>query len=151
MIVDTVKNMPLYYKTLPQLETVKNFVDGFAAAEKKTGRYDLDGERLFVNASSYVTSPETDKLLEAHRKYADVQVMISGREYIGWSPLEGLREEKEEFSKGGDIAFYSGAVSTKTLLEENTFVMLLPGDAHMPCVKVDEAEPVLKLVFKVLL
>ncbi len=152
MIVDTVENMKLYYPALPQLKEVYGFVAEYLAQPKPAGKYVIDGDSLFVNVCEYTTSQPQGKLPEAHRKYADVQVVVSGRECIGWAPLSTLTEQTEEFSKGGDIGFYSGKTQIDTVLEAGCFALLLPQDAHMPCVAVDGAEcEVTKLVFKILL
>lgn len=73
--------------------------------------------------------------LEAHRKYADLQAVLEGEERIDWVPLGSLREESEEYSKGGDIAFYSGGEHMRVTLSAGEFLILFPGDAHKPCIR----------------
>jgi YhcH/YjgK/YiaL family protein len=106
---------------------------------------------LSAGVQSYETQPAEGRLFEAHRKYIDLQVVLSGREYIGWAPLSELKEESEKFSKGGDIAFYSGDCRINTTLNSDYFALLYPQDAHMPCTQIDGAEHVRKVVFKIML
>lgn len=46
-----------------------------------------------------------------------------------------LKEESEEYSKGGDIAFYSGDEHMRVTLSAGEFLILFPGDAHKPCIR----------------
>ena len=60
---------------------------------------------------------------------------LEGEERIDWAPLGSLREESEEYSKGGDIAFYSGDEHMRVTLSAGEFLILFPGDAHKPCIR----------------
>ena len=42
------------------------------------GKYDLMGDKLFVRMQEYATNPLEASLWEAHRKYIDIQFMLSG-------------------------------------------------------------------------
>ncbi len=148
MIFDTVKNMKFYSKMMPELETIQKFVLDFAAGKKENRRYDLDGDKLFVSPSVYMPKEHEGAEYESHIKYADVQVMIKGKEYIGVAPLEDCKVTKP-FEDGGDIAFYTSEKGSLCLLEEGYFLVLYPQDAHMPCLKVEDGTEVTKLVFKV--
>lgn len=148
MIFDTVKNMKLYSKIMPELETIQKFVLDFAAGKKENRRYDLDGDKLFVTPSVYFPKEHKGAEYESHIKYADVQVMIKGEEYIGVAPLESC-EVTKPFEDGGDIAFYTGEKGSLCRLSEGSFMVFYPQDAHMPCLKAEENKEVTKLVFKV--
>ena len=106
MIIDKFENLPLYFSCLPGLDRAAEFLAGENIAD---GHYEIDGEKIFANVSSYEPKEfNGDMRFEAHRKYADLQAVLEGEERIDWAPLGSLKEEREEYSKGGDIAFYSG-------------------------------------------
>jgi biofilm protein TabA len=150
MVVDKIKNLSLYYPLLECLPKVQKFLDDFKKAPLPDGKHVIDGERLFALIQRYETKPAEGRQPEAHRKYIDLQYAFSGRENIGWAPLSELKEETEEFSKGGDIAFYSGKTQIWVTLNAGYFAMLYPEDAHLPCIQVDGPETVGKIVFKIL-
>ena len=52
------------------------------------GRHPIDGEAIFALVSTYETEPEGARSFEAHRKYIDVQYLLSGREIIHWAGRE---------------------------------------------------------------
>lgn len=150
MIVDKIENIGLYKTVLDGLGKAGDFVNGFYKKPGEPGKYVLDGEKVFASVSTYETKPREGALLEAHRKYADLQAVISGEELIGWSILDTLKEESESFSTGGDIAFYSGETMLDVVLPAGYFVLLLPEDAHMPCLQTPKgAGSVTKIVVKI--
>ena len=109
-------------------------------------RYEVDGDDLFFFVQSYESNPSNDTP-EAHRKYIDIQCVLSGGEIMGVAPLEEMTEEVEA-RPDNDIWFYHGATDTVTLLP-GRFAVLFPGDAHAPGVAVDAPAPVRKVVVKV--
>ncbi len=149
MIVDKIENLSLYYPLLDCLPQVQKFLADFEKEPLPDGKHVIDGEKLFALIQRYETKPVEDRLPEAHRKYIDLQFAFSGRESIGWAPMTELKEEKEEFSKGGDIAFYSGKIQIWVTLNAGYFALLFPGDAHLPCTQVEGPETVGKIVFKI--
>ncbi|MBE6755960.1 MAG: DUF386 domain-containing protein [Ruminococcaceae bacterium] len=149
MIFDTLKNMNYYVKMMPELEEIKSFLGEYMKGEMSMERIDLDGDRLFASPATYVPKNHEGAEYESHVKYADVQVVLKGKEYIGVTPLDTCTVTKP-FEDGGDIAFYTSETGTLCLLEEGYFLVLYPQDAHMPCLKVDDSgEEVTKIVFKV--
>ena len=148
MIFDTIKNMDYYVKMMPELEQIQKFIEDYTKGEMKMERIDLDGDNLFVSPATYFPKEHEGAEYESHIKYADVQVVLKGREYIGVAPLEDCTVTKP-FTDGGDIAFYTSEKGSLCLVEAGYFLVLYPQDAHMPCLKVEDGEEVTKLVFKV--
>jgi YhcH/YjgK/YiaL family protein len=113
------------------------------------GRYEVDGDNLFFIADEYDSKPEAEGRLEAHRKYLDIQFIVSGREWIGCRDLEGLKLETP-YNPDKDIAFYTRAEPmTRVDMETGTFCILWPHEAHMPGRMFDKPVPVKKIVVKV--
>ena len=113
------------------------------------GRYEVDGERLFYSLQSYTNKPANDTP-EAHRRYIDIQFLISGREWMDVAPLEDMTEVVESRPEG-DIWLHRGPASGRMLLAGDRFAVLWPGDAHAPGIAVNgQPEPCRKCVVKVL-
>lgn len=149
MIVDRIENLKLYYPVLNGLKEASEFVEKFYNEPSDSGRYDIDGERIFANVQSYMTKSREGAQFESHKKYVDLQAVISGKEIISWAPVEGLKVESESFSTGGDIAFYSGETIMDAHLPAGYFALLFPDDAHMPCLSDGESAQVTKIVVKI--
>ena len=108
------------------------------------GRYEVNDDLYFM-LQSYETKPKNE-FPESHRKYVDIQYVLSGTEVIG----VGAIEEMEQLDAIPERDFYSnrGPVDHITV-SAGKFVVLWPQDAHAPGIAVFEPEPVRKCVVKV--
>ena len=146
----------MLYGTLKHLDSYKGIHPGvmrgleilrdtdFSKLEDK--RYEVEGDDLYFFIQSYETK-EVNDTPEAHRKYVDIQFLISGRERMGVGPLEEMTEEVKAKPEG-DIWFYHGPLD-EIRLEGDRFAVLWPEDAHAPCIAVDGPEPCRKCVVKI--
>ena len=119
------------YTQIPGLEEAAAFLQ--TADTLPCGEYPLSGGN-FVRIQEYETRPEEECRWEAHRSYADLQVILQGKEKIGWTPLEQAGEG-QEYDPDGDIQFFKGNVKSSAVLvmERGVFALFLPQDAHRPC------------------
>lgn len=147
MIIDTIENAKNYYYL------GKNFQKGFEFLlnnnlEKfENGKYEIDGENLYISIQDYHTKPENEGKFEAHKAYADIQFIITGQEKLGYTNLKNCKPTTD-YNQENDITFLEGKGDFVTATK-NTFLIFLPQDAHMPCISIDETEYVKKAVVKV--
>ncbi len=147
MIVDKLTNASLYapagsrfakafeFLRRPDLETLAN------------GRYELDGDKVFALVQSYNTTPREQGKFEAHRKYIDVQFVVSGDECMGYANLADLKVTKE-YDEKDDYLLAAGQADF-VRVRPGMFTIFHPQDAHIPCSAVDKPSPVKKVVVKV--
>jgi YhcH/YjgK/YiaL family protein len=112
------------------------------------GRYELEGSDLFVSVDEYVTKNETDTRLEAHRKYADIQYIISGVEKIGIVALYKTNVTVA-YNEERDICFLESEHQSLLSASPDRYFIFFPHDAHRPCLKAGENALVKKVVIKV--
>ncbi len=148
MIYDTLAHLSAYHGIHPRVMRGLELLRDRDFSKEPDGKLEIEGDKLFCLLQSYETRPFNNKS-EAHRHYADIMMMLSGREKIGVAPLERLTDTGER--PGGDIRFYRGE-TFPVLLEGDRFVVLFPGDGHAPGMAVDgKPEAVRKCVVKVCL
>lgn len=75
--------------------------------------------------------------LEAHRRHADIQVLLGGRESIGWSPLDLGALPDTAWDPVADLQFFAGAPQVWLHLRPGQFALFLPTDLHLPLVGED--------------
>ena len=147
MIYDTLEHLEAYRGIHPGVMRGLELLRDTDVSQWEVGRHDIDGDKLFVLVQSYDSKVE-NHTPEAHKKYIDIQYLVSGQELMGVAPLEEMTEEVEA-RPDGDIWFYHGPGSN-ILLGGTRFVALWPQDAHAPCIAVDgKPMPCLKCVVKV--
>lgn len=114
------------------------------------GRVDIDGDAVFANVQEYDTVPAEEKQLEAHRRYYDVQFVVSGEEVMQYAPLEGLAKV-QPFDEDADFGLYCTPERPSSIvLRAGDVAVLAPEDAHKPGCALDTPCCVRKIVVKVL-
>ena len=114
------------------------------------GRVDIDGDAVFANVQEYDTVAASEKQLEAHRGYYDVQFVVSGQELLQYAQLGGL-PECQPFDEENDFGLYETPEQcTNVVLRAGDLAVLAPEDAHKPgCTLGCEPCHVRKIVVKV--
>ena len=138
----------LYFQNPDRWNKAFQFLSEQNLAELEKGRYELAGANLFVNVDEYITRNEKDVLFEAHKKYADIQVLVFGEEKIGVLPLESTTVTIP-YAEEKDIMFLTADTENYRNAEPGKFFLFFPQDAHRPTVKSVENSPVMKIVVKV--
>lgn len=134
MILGHLNDTERYEALHPRLREVFAYLREHNLANELAGRIELDGDRLFINRDDVVTASAEERLLECHRRYLDVQILLEGRERIGWSPLCSCHEVAQPYDEVRDIAFYSDRPQTYIEMAVGGFVLFYPEDAHAPLV-----------------
>lgn len=111
-------------------------------------RYELNNED-YVNVESYTTQLFSERKYESHRRFIDIQYIISGEENIIVTHTDNL-ETNTPYSDENDITFYkNNYTGTDNIINSGEMIILEPNDGHMPCVAVDKPSYVKKAVFKI--
>lgn len=121
-------------------------------ADQPDGTIEIDGKDVFAIIQSYETKQERDApRFEAHRKYIDIQFLLSGRELMGWAPLAALTVD-EPYDDSKDILFGTVPETNRsfTSFTAGQAIILHPSDAHAPGLAEGASQPVKKVVVKLL-
>ncbi len=118
------------------------------AKNAATGRHELENG-AYVNVQEYTTKARSETKYESHKKFIDIQLILSGKELIAVTPIEKMKVSEEYSEKNDVMFFHSNDECTDFVLETGDFLILYPKDVHMPCVCVNEKSFVRKIVVKV--
>ncbi|MEW6600374.1 MAG: YhcH/YjgK/YiaL family protein [Nitrospirota bacterium] len=147
MIFDKIENFRQYVCVHDHFIDILRFLEAMPISDRPDGKHEINDKGAYVSIETYETKNISDCFIECHRKFIDVQVIISGIERIGVchrSACEALpyNEEKDFQKLEGDTDLLT--------LSSGGFMIFYPDDAHMPKVKHGTApERVRKAVFKV--
>lgn len=149
MLVDRLDSAGMYGGLGERIATGLALLREESVRTAAPGRHEVQGEDLFFVVESYQTRPVEEGRLEIHRRYLDIQYVVSGRECIGYHPFDGLIEQ-QSYDGQKDIAFYTlnGALS-RLILHAGMFAIFWPHEPHMPGRTADIPEKVQKIVVKV--
>ncbi len=149
MIVDHLSHIDPYAAIDPLLAAGLRFLCDEDLPRLPLGRADIDGDRVYALVQEYRTRAEADCRWESHRRYRDVQFIVSGIERIGVSQLSRV-QLVTPYDEARDVAFYAGAGDSVTL-HAGMLAVLWPHDIHRPQVAAGAPSEVRKIVLKVAL
>jgi len=149
MIIDRLDNWNIYFKKESALYEGIEFILKQFTENMQDGRYEINGSDVYAMVQSYHTENSKNKKMESHRRYIDIQYIVSGRELIEWVPVSGLYPAGQ-YSEEKDVVFYDDCEEASSLiLAPGFFAVFYPHDAHRPGCVVDKPESVRKIVIKV--
>jgi YhcH/YjgK/YiaL family protein len=145
MIFDQLSNASLY-TTLHPL-----FAEGFTfirqrGAEAAPGRYELPGG-AYALVQEYDSKPAEGARFEAHRRFIDIQYLVSGEEILYYAPLDRLAAG--EYLPDKDMQPLDG-LGMPLHAQAGDFAIFYPADAHMPSRQTARGPaPVKKVIIKI--
>lgn len=150
MIVTNIACIEEQLRFTPGLKKAIDFLRHTDLERLLDGRTEIDGNRVFALVQRYQTMSGGAPNFERHRKYIDIQVIISGVEVIGWTHGDCM-EVTDPYDEIKDICFGKVAPGTWTpvRLEAGQLAVLWPSDAHAPKQASGVPAKVSKIVVKV--
>jgi YhcH/YjgK/YiaL family protein len=148
MIIDQLKNISHYQNLSPNFVQAIKFLEETDLNSLPIGRHRINGDNIFANIDEYETKEIEKVEWEAHKKYIDIQILLTGEEKIGYTHLE-LLQIKKEYNEDKDIMFFNGA-GEYLILKTGSFAVFFPHDAHRPGLISRQKMKVKKMVIKVL-
>lgn len=105
------------------------------------------GEGISCTVSRYETVREEAGVWEAHRRYADLQCVLSGEEKIGIAQTDQSRIT--DYLEERDFLSLEGEATAWVTLKPGMALCLFPNDAHMVKIQTKDSAFVTKAVFKI--
>jgi len=145
MILDNLSNLRKYEGVISGAEKIAAFLKENDATALTAGRHDLS-DGIYVNVLDLNNGENTT--YEAHRKYHDLQCIITGDEYMKRCHISAALDGGD-YNDEGDYILYSSAEKESVChLFAGEFAFFEPEDAHCPGI-CGTTPIVRKLVFKI--
>lgn len=147
MIIDHAANLSQYTKLFPAISA--------ALEAMKQIEHQTPGENYFFEGGYFffqkgITKPLEDAQFEAHRKYADIQIVLAGEEYVAWNKLADLTEVLP-YNAEKDVQKFTGKSAHRMKMSEGMAYICFPWDGHQAVFHVDQPLHFKKAVIKVAL
>lgn len=112
-----------------------------------SGRHVIEENVIYMDLIETTTILPDSKLFEAHEKYIDLHLTLTGEEWYGYAPINNLTADGP-YDPEKDILWYRGE-GVYFRVPRGQFVLFFPEDAHKPCVSFEEPGVIKKLVVKI--
>ncbi len=147
MIYTEISNIGHYHGLGKYLDEAVDYLSSHPLEDVQAGHYEIDGNKVYMNVFDYDTISEDGAFFEAHKKYADIHMTVTGEEIVGVSDMSKVSvktfdEEKDLLEVEGPVEYYIKLIPGKALIT-------LPEDAHKVKLAVGNPSAVKKAVIKV--
>lgn len=147
MVLDHISNAATYRNLSKGIQQGLDYLVNTNLEALEVGKYEIDGSHVFVLIQEYEGKEIEEANCEAHKKFIDIQYIISGEEYIGYAPVEGM-EVVMPYDEAKDRFFvkWEGSLLDH---QQGMFSIFFPQDAHMPGVSKTKNSRIKKAVIKI--
>ena len=129
MIFGVLDDLKLYKNLGENMAKGIEFVLNFSP-EMADGRYEIDGKNVYAMVMTGKTKLPSESIYEAHRKYIDLQYIVSGEEETEYITVGDCEVEKP-YDEEHDYLMIRGAGS-KVKVSAGHFYIAYPCDGHAP-------------------
>lgn len=136
MIYDDIQQAGRYFPGCGAWHTALEHLRTLSADSPDGETVLVDGRRLVAIVQTYDTRPAEACVVESHRRYIDLQVVLDGQERFDCFMPADLTI-KTPYSAENDVVFYDPSAApdpppARVLLVPGRFAILFPTDAHRP-------------------
>ena len=146
MILARLDHADVYASLNPHFAKAFAFLRQKRLAELDEGRHEIDGDDIYAMVIRGTGQSHSQAKLEVHRKYIDVQYIISGPDDMGWKDRRLCEDSEGPYDPQADAELFSDTPSTWITVGPGDFVIFFPEDAHAPGAGANEFH---KVVIKV--
>lgn len=147
MIYDHILNAEKYFCLHPLFEKAFHYLTKNDFSKIPAGKYQIEQDSLFALVNKYNSKCIDESFAESHKKYIDIQLVISGKERMGFGLIDDFTHELYDSEK--DLQKHTGKMYFVDV-EKNHFVIFFPNDVHMPGLQIENPEEIVKVVIKVI-
>jgi YhcH/YjgK/YiaL family protein len=148
MIHSSLSDANRYADLHPSFANALAFLNETDLTALEPGKHLIDGDKLFAICEVITGRGKAASPLEAHNRYIDIQLLVSGEEVIGWRDRTTCADITTPYSDERDILFFGDEPTTWVELQPGELVILFPEDAHAPCASTTDMR---KIVLKIAL
>ena len=137
MVIDQLESLDKYASLHPRFPAAFAYLRRLLSENAPDGKHILTGtkipEEIFVSIATNELAPQAAARAESHRKYIDIQVILSGSEVI-YAPT-GMPAVTED-NTANDCLFYEKTPLSechRLLVRPGSFAIFFPGELHAPC------------------
>ncbi len=132
MLISTLADSVRFETLYPGFAQALAFLRQPGLAAWPEGRHAVEGDRVVAVVNHREAVGRAAAVLEAHRRYIDIQYVLAGEEVMGWRPLADCRLPRAPFDAEQDIGFFLDVPQAWLPVAPGQLAIFFPEDAHAP-------------------
>jgi len=148
MVIDKLSEINKYANLHPRFSKAIDYIvtNNLLIAEPGTVLVDGEDIKAIIIEGNCMPKEESLPGFECHNKYIDIQIVLKGKETVGWRARTSCSSPKGEYSEEKDVLFYADDPTIFFELQAGMFSIYFPEDVHAPMIG---EGPIKKVVMKV--
>jgi biofilm protein TabA len=146
MVLDNLSNCEFYYPQHPLFAKVFSYLRKVKETDFENPKTEIDGDNCFALFFKTEGKGSDKIIMEAHKKYIDIQYVLKGSDLMGFKPLEQCTQINTAYIEKDDYILFNDQPDANILVKENNFAIFYPADVHAPLIG---KEAMWKVVVKV--
>ena len=134
MILTDLKNLRRYKCLNEHFTTLISYLESSELLAASLGRITVDGDNVFINNICVSGVPRESQVLEMHKKYIDVHILLEGSETIGVKLLAQINSFSKEYDEDGDCLISEEQADYYINMIPGCIMICFPEDAHAPAI-----------------
>ena len=134
MVLDKLRNGSCYAGLSPAFATAFHYLRTADLDALPVGRYTISGDDVYMLIQEADPKPREQGIWEAHKMYADIQLVIHGEEVLGVGNIQEMDVFQPYDAKRDIVIFSPKADGWMLPMADGDFAILFPQDAHCPCI-----------------
>jgi YhcH/YjgK/YiaL family protein len=151
MIISELKDFKYYCNGNKKMERAFKFLCETDLKNLETGKHLIEAEEIFALVQVYTTKELGLCRFESHKRYIDIQFIVSGVEKMSYYPTHKLILAENDLIKNDKALYKDESLANDFIVNEGQFVVFYPEDGHKACISVNHSCQVKKIVVKVAL
>ena len=132
MILTRLEEAKLYANIHSRFAQALVFLRESNLEELTSGRHEIAGDDLYVLVVKASGVGHSNVRLEAHRKYIDIQYVLSGTDEMGWKSLTQCKIRQSDYDPQQDAEFFTERPNNWIKVTPGELAIFFPEDAHAP-------------------
>jgi YhcH/YjgK/YiaL family protein len=134
MILDEVSRLSQYSALSAGVAQAAGFLAQAGLSDWPDGSYAIDGSAVYAIISRGQGKGVDEAVLEVHKRYIDIQVVLQGEELQGWKSRLSCRHPLQDYDPNRDCRFFADPPDVWFKIRAGQFSLFFPEDAHAPMI-----------------
>ena len=143
MILDRLEQVDRYTSLCPNFPKAFKFLKETSLEKLDLGKHEIDGKSVFAVVFQGPAQPREEAKLEAHQKYIDVQIVLSGTDEMGWKNKGVCTQRESAYDVESDVEFFKDPPDAWIPVGAGSFAIFFPEDTHAPAIGSGELHKVI--------
>ena len=134
MVLVNINDFNGYGSLNPYFKALADYLGSHDLLATELGRIVIDGDNLFINNVKTEGIPAEKQVLEMHKRYIDVHILLEGSETIGIKATRKVASFSKEYDEAGDYMLSEEMADCYIQMHPGDMMICFPEDAHAPAI-----------------